>query len=710
MLQALARRSSPSSSPKGQQHQPPETAPPLLKKEMPPEEYRAAGSSRTAALRAILKDRYRTLQRPRGDNTPGEQQQLDATSTLEFDDDDSCLYSDNEEDEQAFRQHQTWLKRQMSFDAKSVQSSNASSSVRSSGSKRSIASSFSSVWSNSCSSSRRRNKSRRKHHKKSSKKQQQQPPNKRKLGYDALVEESAPPVCSVVEIMGSAGAGADHYGGVTNLDDILDAFARQRDPERPKILIPTTTAAATANIQVVEEDALSAISTTSSVVSRARRKIANVFKKKKGKNSSKKNKTHEGDHDCSTSTKVDDLDSLLARYRGQSSTPAADNSYKQQPPEQRSAVTSHRSLGSRRSVHSAKARLDIFIHPSRSSSSEDEKDDLADIPAEGRGYYDCDTGSVAAGENLADYKVLKPSQQRKSSLSKASSPIREHSPRVVTKRRPVIDPLDIDRLLNKSDSEEEVILFERTNDDTSSTISSLTSDSSLTLSSGSPTSVMDEYYQSNARASNGKKKNLLDPAFGKHYSGMPASRRLFKDAPPPPPPPPQNDRAITAPRVEAPSAYNIPSTIQVKSHCSISILLIEPKRKIFEIVSVDIARGTPIGTVLEKACQKADDVHIRRQTYVGLCNTTEATMDMKLPVLKFLPSLNDSSSRQKKKKERFLSEDEQMKREMERRLLVAVPNKATARECIKIRGLLWKNPKLQTWWHNSAPLCRLGLA
>jgi len=701
MLQALTRRGR--SSKRQQLATAKESA--VVPEAAPPEEYRSFAPSLSTALRTRLKDCYSAL-RPRD-------LELDVTSTLEedYDDDDdddsvsvcssacSLLYSDNEDEERDFQQHRTQLKRQSSS-ASSVQS-NAStvrskaSSVRSG--KRSIASSVLSYNS--------RRKSRRKQNKKNEKQQ-----DKKKAGYDALVEESAPPICSTVEILGAAGA--DHYGGVTDLDDILDAFARQRDPERPKILIP----AATTNNQrtgVVEEDE---ISTSSSVMSRARRKIAKVFKKKNRK-SSKKSSACNGDGDCSTSTEVDDLDSLLARYRGQSFT-TVDSTSNKQASEQRTAVTSHRSLGSGtslsflprplcsgQSVRSAKARQNIVIHPSHTSSKDEEDVDPADAPAEGCGY-DCDTGSVAAGENLGDYKVLKPSEQRKFSSSKPS-PICERASRV-TKRRPVIDPLDIERLLNKSDSEEEVIVFERSNDGDSSTVSSLTSDSSLTLSSSSPTSIMDEsfnnsYHKSNARTANGKKKNLLDPAFGKHYSALPASRRLFKDAPPPPQ---QHAKPITVHKTEAPSAYNIPSTMQVKSHCSISILLIEPKRKIFEIVSVDISRGTPIGAVLEKACQRADDVNIKRQTYIGLCNTTEATMDMKLPILKFLPSLND----RQKKKERFLSEDEQMKREMERRLLVAVPNKATARECIKIRGLLWRNPKLQTWWHNSAPLCRLGFA
>jgi type II secretory pathway component PulJ len=47
--------------------------------------------------------------------------------------------------------------------------------------------------------------------------------------------------------------------------------------------------------------------------------------------------------------------------------------------------------------------------------------------------------------------------------------------------------------------------------------------------------------------------------------------------------------------------------------------------------------------------------------------------------------------------------EEERQREMEGRLLVAVPEGSTATECQAIRRALWKNPKIQRWWNKTDP-------
>jgi len=609
------------------------------KDEAPQEQAQPAGPSRKKALHLRrLKDRYFQSSHRSKD--------VDVDITSMFDDEesacDSLLYSDNEEVERDFQQHQL-----QQLDEQSVSSS------------RSHRSSFSSM------SSRRR--------------------RRRKSKTDSSIvswtpQESAPVTETSKPISNSS---SSNYGEVTDLDDIIDSFARKRDPSHTKILIPTTPKSKSKRDNKCRVNDDDDRSTTSSVLERARKKIVKVWKHNKPHRSSgpsrKKKYAKYLNNDEDDAEDKESLDSLLARFRGCSH----DN---KQNPKRKPSGTS--SLRQRSTLETEVASTSSCSYTGLRTTTTTRKKVLAE---QVRGY-DCDTGSKASKEDLSQATVLPPRERNPKPSYHHESPFRAFS---AVKKPPIIDPLDIERLLNKSDVEEEMIMFDESSD-CGSAVSSLSSSSSLSLSPGSPTSVLDDDLNTASRfkaAPPNHRRGLLDPAFGKNYGALPAPTTLFHDSSP------KKDRA----------SYSIPSTMQVKSHISISILLIDPRRKTFEIVSVHLlSRGTSIGEVLEKARAGAVDKDLSLQTYSGLCNDGDFTSNRDLPILKFLPS---SQNGPRTKRDRFVSDDDQiMKREMERRLLVAVPTHSTPKECQKIRSLLWKNAKLQAWWHASAPLSRLGVA
>ena len=585
------------------------------KDEAPHEQAQPASPSRKKALHLRLKDRY----------FQSSHRSKDVDITSMFDDDesacDSLLYSDNEEVERDFQQHQL-----LQLDEQSVSSS------------RSHRSSFSSM------SRRRRRKS------------------KTDSSIVSWTPQESAPVKQTSEPISN---NSSNYGEVTDLDDIIDSFARKRDPSHTKILIPTTpkSKGKKDNKCRVEDD--DDRSTASSVLERARKKIVKVWKQKPHRSSPSRKKKYAKHLNEDDEEDNESLDSLLARFRG---------SHDKQTPKRNPSGTS--------SLRRSTLETEVA---STSSSNTGRKKVLAE---QVRGY-DCDTGSKASKEDLSHSKVLQPRERNPKPSYHQESPFRAFS---AVKKTPIIDSLDIERLLNKSDLEEEMIMFDDSSD-CGSAVSSLSSASSLSLSPGSPTSVLDDDLNaSRFKAAPNHGRRLLDPAFGKNYGALPAPRTLFHDSSP----------------KENRTSYSIPTTMQVKSHISISILLIDPRRKTFEIVSVHlISRGISIGEVLEKARSGAVDKDLSLQTYSGLCNDGDFTSNLDLPILKFLPSQKGPRT----KRERFVSDDDQiMKREMERRLLVAVPTHSTPKECQKIRSLLWKNAKLQAWWHASAPLSRLGVA
>jgi hypothetical protein len=153
-------------------------------------------------------------------------------------------------------------------------------------------------------------------------------------------------------------------------------------------------------------------------------------------------------------------------------------------------------------------------------------------------------------------------------------------------------------------------------------------------------------------------------------------------------------------------SYSIPSRLRVSGRTA-SILLIKPELKIFEIVSVPVTRQTNVRNVLDYVKQAAVDPRLAELSYVGLCiDREEVSNDQHLVLAKMSNDLQttDSSPPQDRIPRMVASErnsregEEFLKREMERQLWVAIPHGSTARDCQSIRRLLWRNPKLQSWW------------
>jgi hypothetical protein len=153
-------------------------------------------------------------------------------------------------------------------------------------------------------------------------------------------------------------------------------------------------------------------------------------------------------------------------------------------------------------------------------------------------------------------------------------------------------------------------------------------------------------------------------------------------------------------------SYSIPSRLRVSGRTA-SILLIKPELKIFEIVSVPVTRQTNVRNVLDYVKQAAVDPRLAELSYVGLCiDREEVSNDQHLVLAKMSNDLQttDSSPPQDRIPRMVASDrnsregEEFLKREMERQLWVAIPHGSTARDCQSIRRLLWRNPKLQSWW------------
>lgn len=145
-------------------------------------------------------------------------------------------------------------------------------------------------------------------------------------------------------------------------------------------------------------------------------------------------------------------------------------------------------------------------------------------------------------------------------------------------------------------------------------------------------------------------------------------------------------------------AYEMPSSMQIRTTRTVSLLLLDPVLKIFEIVQVVCSMKTTLEEVLEKAKAAAVDDTLAKQKYTGLCNDSREAVSPNALVLRLAPrsELKVFAS--------FTMSDKEMKQAMERHLLVAVPESSTAVECQKIRRMLWKNPKLQAWWHATIQL------
>ena len=151
--------------------------------------------------------------------------------------------------------------------------------------------------------------------------------------------------------------------------------------------------------------------------------------------------------------------------------------------------------------------------------------------------------------------------------------------------------------------------------------------------------------------------------------------------------------------------YTLPLSMRgVITHYSVSILLIEPVHKVFEIVMVDVTRSMSLKEALVSACLAAADPMLAEQTYVSLCSDVKVLSNMSSPVSKLIHKPTDLSTNENVRSDNKATSDNTkqkealMRREMERQLLVAVPLKSNFKECQMIRRVLWKNTKLQLWW------------
>lgn len=149
------------------------------------------------------------------------------------------------------------------------------------------------------------------------------------------------------------------------------------------------------------------------------------------------------------------------------------------------------------------------------------------------------------------------------------------------------------------------------------------------------------------------------------------------------------------------STSPIPRSLMYVRDLALSILLLHPVLRIFEIVVVDVMNDTTVGDVLSKARANAMDESLSAQKYVSLCNRTQELAAPMLPVSLLVPG--DRSKERRGAPSSNGGDDCLCRREMEGRLLVAVPECSTAVACQSIRRVLWKNPKVQRWWNQSDP-------
>ena len=191
---------------------------------------------------------------------------------------------------------------------------------------------------------------------------------------------------------------------------------------------------------------------------------------------------------------------------------------------------------------------------------------------------------------------------------------------------------------------------------------------------------------SSFRSKSGRKRVTYSLSKGK--SGMSKQDRLYATSLLP-------SKPLLSRRQQRESSSRVPRLIRQHRDRPLSILLLNPMLKIFEIVLVDFLRETTVGEALSKARVSAIDETLSEQKYTSLCNRKQEIAAPMLPVSLLVEKIEKESSSK-------LTETE-MRRAMEARLLVAVPSGSTASDCQLIRRVLWKNPKIQRWWKKSNP-------
>jgi hypothetical protein len=118
---------------------------------------------------------------------------------------------------------------------------------------------------------------------------------------------------------------------------------------------------------------------------------------------------------------------------------------------------------------------------------------------------------------------------------------------------------------------------------------------------------------------------------------------------------------------------------------ALSILLLDVRLKIFEIVAVEhVTKETTVGDVLSKARVQAMDSRLSQQTYLSLCN---AVHELAAPISPVQSLLEDQENKKNDKDDPSLG-----------RLLLAVPEGSTPAQVQQIQRALWSHPIMQRWW------------
>jgi hypothetical protein len=320
--------------------------------------------------------------------------------------------------------------------------------------------------------------------------------------------------------------------------------------------------------------------------------------------------------------------------------------------------------------------------------------------------FDCDTGGFATESNLARSNVLKPNTGAPQSAvvltrrfdRSNTAKVSPKSSNALADVRYIVNPADMQRFLKSPAFKEKESAggCERFSD--GDDISSLSSNSSLTLSS---TSVVDKPNSRSGKVVGVRAKSLMSSkAHSGRYLGLNESSELGLEVSRPL----KNEatfsqslKSLQHQGAASPQTpYLFPPTLQLHtSNQSLSVLLIDPVLKVFEIVSVGVSADTTVRGVIRSACVAAADDVLSRQSYVSLCVADYVISNLDDSAHIVLPSKPRSAFNK-----RGSTSDESMRREMEHSLIVAVPESSSAAECIKIRRILWKNPKLQVWWQS----------
>jgi len=137
------------------------------------------------------------------------------------------------------------------------------------------------------------------------------------------------------------------------------------------------------------------------------------------------------------------------------------------------------------------------------------------------------------------------------------------------------------------------------------------------------------------------------------------------------------------------------------SQTALSILLVDCKKKIFEIVAVEhVTSETTVGDVLSKARTQASDPRLSQQTYVSLCNSVN---DLAAPMLPVNLIVNAGHTDDTGTETSFSLNEETAKKAEALdptlgRLLMAVPEGSSPSEVRAIQRALWSHPRVQRWW------------